>query len=287
MTVQHIPVAGGGIPNPPQGATVHQRGAAQPAAPAPAAPPAPAFEFQEPAAPAQPPAPAPAAPDSTIADLLAALSANQAAPAQPVAAPAPAQPVAAPVAGQDPVVSSLQAVLVSSGIDYDRALGRAMTEGDASLIDFAYIAEKGGANAAHLRQVAEGLLAHQTAVDSRLEQSVFSKFGGESNWDASLAYFAKHVPKSTVDYVAGMLQTRNPALIEQASNMIMDHVKQAGALLTPASTVHGQGGGLGEQPLGKDEFKREIAKLKPNSPGFEAERQQLFVRRHQGKQLGR
>jgi hypothetical protein len=193
----------------------------------------------------------------------------------------------APAAGQDQVITAFQSVITSSGLDYERALGRAVADGDASLIDFAYIAEQGGANAANLKSAAQAIVARQVEIDSRLEQGVYAKFGNEANWDAAAAFFAKSVPQSTKDYVAGLLNTRNPALIEQASDMILDYVKQAGAHLQPANTVHGQGGLNGEQPLDKEGFKQAIAKLNPNDRNFEQDRQQLFIRRHQGKQLGR
>lgn len=297
MSVQHIAVAGGNIPPTPTGAVVHQRGAPQAPAPAPVAPAAPQVPefkpapydpalFQQPAPAPQPPA-APAAPavDQTLQELLAALSTQK--PAQPVAAPVPEKPTVAPVAGSDPVINSLQSVLVTSGLDYQRAVGRALKEGDSTLIDFAYIAERGGDAAEHLRSVAEGLVAHQTAIDARLEQDVYQKFGGEANWDASISYFAKTVPQTTKDYVVGLLETRNPALIEQAANLVMDHVKQAGAHLSPAGLVQAGATATGVQPLGKDEFKREIAALNPRDPNWEKQRQELFARRSYGKQLGR
>jgi hypothetical protein len=171
-------------------------------------------------------------------------------------------------------------------LDYDRALGRAIAEGDATLIDFAYIAEAGGANAANLRSAAEAVVARQDEIDTRLEQTVYTKFGSESNWDAAVSFFAKSVPKSTVDYMVGMLKTRNPALIEQASNMVMDHVRQAGAHLDPAGLLNGQSGAVGVAPLDKDGFKQAISKLNPNDRGFEDARKELFIRRHQGKQQG-
>lgn len=284
MEIQHVPVSGAGIPQPPQGAIVHQRGVTPP--PTPEAPQLQQPQFQPQVPQLEPAAPAAQAPDQTLLSLLAALSTRQE-PAQPTAAPVPAQPTQAPDAGQDPVIAALQSTITSSGLDYERALGRAMAEGDATLIDFAYIAEKGGAQAQHLRQVAEGLVAHQEAIDNRLEQGVYAKFGGENNWDAAIAFFAKSVPKTTTDYVVQMLKTRNPALIEQASNIVMDHVKQAGAHLAPANLVTGAGGGQAAQPLGKDEFKQAIAKLNTMSPTYEAERKQLFARRAQGKYLGR
>lgn len=291
MEIQHVPVSGGGIPQPPVGAVVHQRGVA-PANPAPApaynpapADPAPQYQFQPQPTPVAPAAPAAPAVDQQLLELLQALNTKPNAPAQPTAAPVPAQPQAAPVAGQDPVITAFQAVITGSGLDYERALGRAMQEGDASLIDFAYIAERGGAKAAELRSAAEAVVARQDEIDTRLEHNVYSKFGGEANWDAAIGFFAKSVPQTTTDYIIGMLKTRNPALIEQASNMVMDHVKQAGAHLSPAVTVTGGGGLNVAQPLGKEEFKQEIAKLNPNDRGFEQARQQLFIRRHQGKQL--
>jgi hypothetical protein len=184
------------------------------------------------------------------------------------------------------VLSSFSDVLSTSGVDVQRAVGRALEEGDASLIDLAYLTEAGGANAKQLETIAKAMVAHQEANDARLEQAVYAKFGGESVWDAALNYFAQNSNEATKEYVVGMLKTRNPQLIEQATNMIKDVVTQAGAMLSPAVTVHGAGGGGGLAPLDKDGFKQEIAKLRPGTPGFEAARQELFIRRHIGKQQG-
>lgn len=270
-----IPVPAGALPPTPPGAVVHSRDNPAPVpAPAPAAGPAPA-----PAAPAA---------DQDLTALLAALKGAAPTP-QPAPAPAPAADIPAPVAGPDPVSNALQGVLVSNGLDVQRLLAKAVEHGDPSLVDYNYLKEKGGANADQLRSVVDALVQHQLAQEAQIEQDVYTRFGGESNWDAALAFFAAKAEPATKEYVVGMLRSRNPALVRQASNIVLDAVRGAGVTITPAGLANGglpSGGTGGEAPLGKEAFKQEIAKLDPNARDFVEKRRQLYVRRSAGKQLG-
>lgn len=296
-----IPVSGG-IPPLPATAVVRERGNA-PSQPQPAnIPPAgqgadllnvppshlqhPGFVQTQPQQQPEQVQQAPAA-DSDLVALLAALTKQQApAQPQPVAPATPATAPAAPVNG-DPLVASLSAVLSSAGIDVQRAVGKAIEYGDPSLIDVHYLTEKGGANAALVKSAAESIVQAAVAAEAAMEQNVYSKFGGESNWDASLQYFAKTANPAVRDYAVGMLKSQNPALVEQASNLILDHVKAQGALLQPAGLVQtGAAGAFGDAPLGKDEFKSELQKLNPQDRGYEEARGKLFARRQAGKKLG-
>lgn len=309
-----IPVGPGGVPQPPAGVNVHQRGPApvNPANPQPTPKPAsaqpdepnqlqqyqqlpPHFQAPTPAA----PEPAPAAnPAADLTALLAALSGAQ--PAQtpaPAPTPQPApQPAPAPasidavvsVAG-DPMVQSLGQVLSSvEGLDLNRVLGKALEYGDVALIDTAYLSEKAGAQAEQLKAVANSIVQAQLQYEARIETTVFQKFGGEQNFDAAMSFFGKQAPKEMVQYVKGMIDAKNPALIEQASNLVLDFVKMQGAHLQPAGLVQA-GAGLGSgagAPLDKASFKAEIAKLDPRSPSYDQERSALYQRRAAGKASG-
>lgn len=305
-----IPVGPGGVPQPPSGVNVNQRSAA-PQAPAPQpARPAPQQEqeqvlhqyqqlpphFQAPAPQAPQEPPQDQARGADIAAILTALSgvqpAQEPAPTQqpaPQPAPAPASIDAVVSVAGDPMVQSLGQVLSSvEGLDLNRVLGKALEYGDVALIDAAYLSEKAGAQAEQLKAVANSIVQAQLQYEQRIEQSVFSKFGNEQNFDAAMAFFGKQAPKEMVQYVKGMIDAKNPALIEQASNLVLDFVKMQGAHMNPAGLVQagaGAGSGIGA-PLDKAGFKAELSKLNPRSPSYEQERSALYQRRAAGKASG-
>lgn len=283
MTEQ-VRVAGFAVPPVPAGADVteHSRDRQQPPNPANAVagfvPPQPAAQPQEPA-----PAAAPAAPavDPTIAALLAALSGAQA-PATPNAAPAPYTP------SGDPVVSSLSGILSGSGVDVQKAIAKALEYGDASLIDKAYIASVGGANAAHLTQLAEQLVAHTGREAEAAEQSCYTLAGGQANFHAAVSVWNTSAPSHLKAIVENMMDSGVRAQSDAGAKMIVEFAKGNGGLMQPAGLVNPGAARPGaEAALSKEQFQSEMQKLDKNAPGYEQRRGELYGRRAMGKQLGR
>lgn len=285
MTEQ-VRIPAGTIPQAPQGpgAAVHSR-EGQHQIPN-AADATPGFVSQVPAAPAAPyqapaPAAAPAA-DPNIAALLAALSGPAAAPA----AAAPAASTYAPV-GADPVVNSLSSILAGAGIDVSRALGKANEYNDPSLIDKAYIASVGGANAAHLTQLAESLVAHTGRESDAAEQACYALAGGAQNFRAAVAVFNQSAPAHLQTVITNMMDSGNRAQIDAGAKLLIEFAKTNGGLVQPAGLITGQAAPGAEAALSKDQFQDELQKLDRNSRSYEQERGVLFGRRAMGKQLGR
>lgn len=280
-----VRVDGFAIPPVPAGATVNEH--SRDNAPSPAArqnAPQPAQqEFQSLQNPAQPPAAQPAA-DPTLLALLAAL--KQPASAAPASAVSPApQPQA--TQGGDGITSGLTSILAGSGLDVNRAIGKALEFGDASLIDEAYIKEAGGANAAYVAQVAKGLVEHAVREEQALATSVYSQAGGEANWRAALGAFEASAPGHLQTIVKALYDSKDRGNIDAATKTILDFAKQAGATITPAGIFQGGAAGGSVQALDKAGFQAELNKLDKNARGYEQARAELFVRRHAGKQLGR
>jgi hypothetical protein len=286
-----IAVSGFNIPPVPAGAQVneHSREAA-PVAPSPAA----RQTFQQPAQlefqsilpqnqpQEQQPAQAPAS-DATLQALLAALTG-----AKPAPQPAPVQQSNLPAAvGGDGVTVGLTNILASSGLDVNRAIGNALTHGDASLVDAAYIKEAGGAQAAHLLAVATGLIEHATRAEAALAQSVYAASGGEQNWRAALGAFEASAPGHLQAVVRTLYDSKDPSNVDAATKTILEFAKQAGAIITPAGLLTADAAGGSVQALDKAGFQAEMQKLDKNARGYEQARAELFVRRHAGKQLGR
>lgn len=287
MTEQ-VRVAGFGVPPVPTGAEVteHSRDRQQPPNPADAVP-----GFVPPQAPQQqPPQQAPAqaaapAVDPTIAALLAALGQPNKTPAQ---APAQAAAPAYVPAGGDPVVASLSGILSGSGVDVSKAIAKAIEYGDASLIDKAYIASVGGANAAHLTQLAEQLVAHTGREAEAAEASCYALAGGQSNFHAAVAVWNKTAPDHLKVLVENMMDSGIRSQSDAGAKLIVEFAKGNGGLVQPAGLVHPGASRPGaEAALSKEQFQEEIRKLDKNAAGYEQKRGELYGRRAMGKQLGR
>lgn len=286
MTEQ-VRIPAGTVPQAPQGpgAAVHSREGHHPIPNAAEA--TPGFVSQVPAVPAaqyQAPAAAPATVDPTIAALLAALSG----PAPAAAAPAPTAVQAyAPSASADPVVSSLSNILSGSGIDVQRAIAKAVEYGDASLIDKAYIASVGGANAAHLTQLAASLVEHTGREGEAAVASAYALAGGQSNWHAAAAVFNQSAPAHMKAVIAQMADSGIRAQSDAAAKMVVEFAKGNGGLVQPAGLITGQAAPGAEAALSKDQFQDELQKLDRNSRTYAQERGVLFGRRAMGKTMGR
>lgn len=284
MTEQ-VRVSGFGVPPVPAGAEVteHSRDRQQPPNPANATP---GFVPPQPAPAAQPAAqPAPAAApavDPTIAALLAALGGAQA----PAATATPAASTYTP--SGDPVVSSLSGILSGSGVDVQKAIAKAVEYGDASLIDKAYIASVGGANAAHLTQLAEQLVAHTGRESEAAEAACYELAGGQANFHAAVAVWNKAAPGHLKAIVENMMDSGVRAQSDAGAKMIVEFAKGNGGLLQPAGLVNpGSARPGADAALSKEQFQAEMQKLDKNAPGYEQRRGELYGRRAMGKQLGR
>jgi len=183
----------------------------------------------------------------------------------------------------------MTAMLTSStaGLDINRALGNALTHGNAALIDKAYIIEKGGAQAAHLIAIAEGIVARVEAQAAEGAQAVYAVAGGEQQWNVAAAAFDKGAQPHVKQVVKQMLDSGNAESAKAAAQMVLDHAKASGLIPVAPGLVHaGAGGAGGASGLDKIGFQAELRKLNANAPGFEQARADLFQRRTLGKSLG-
>lgn len=284
----NIPVAGGVPPLPPGG--TEGRGVGN-HAPAPATPPV------------NTPAPAPTGATYTEADVqarIAAALASQAAPTPPAqsnpaaAITAPAPSAAITSATGDTVLDSLTNLFTSSaqGIDIDRAIGKALEYGDPKLIDEAYIREKGGAQAAHLANLAKGIVDRVQSQTQAAAQAVYAAAGGEANWNAAAAAFNANAPAHLRQVVGTMLKSNGIEQAQAAAKMIMEFAQGSGLVPKQGSYVQGNPGVAADtQPLDKLGFQQArqalIAKRNTmNDRAFNGEMDVLFARRQAGKNRG-
>ncbi len=239
------------------------------------------------------PAPAPATASADVAALTAALTAALAAQSAPAsAAPAPVAgvvPGSIP-SGDDPIIDGLTAALGTAvpGIDLERLLGKAIEYGDAKLIDNAYLLEKGGANAASLLKIAQGIVQSVQAKAEAVAKEAYSLAGSQENWDAATAAFNQKADPALRAVVVQMLDSKNTEQIKAAAKLVVEFAKGGGLIPQPGSLIQNFGSAPATgQALSKDEFQAELRKLNPQDRGFAAAREQLYARRQLGKQLGR
>lgn len=240
--------------------------------------------------------PAPAAGTFTQAQvqeqIAAALAAAKSAPAAVVPPPA-AQPQFAFAdgdAGSDPVLSSMTALFTSAGtgIDLQRALGNALSRGDPSLIDLAYIQEKGGAQAAHLANVAKAIVERVQTQTTAAASAVYDTAGGKDQWTTAAAVFDQNAPAHLKGVIAGLLESGKPESIKYGAQTVLDYVKQNGLVVNPAQLIHAGAGNVGAaQALDKVGFQEALFKLDKNSRTYDQDRNALFARRQAGKQVGK
>lgn len=258
---------------------------------------------QAPAELQQPAAPAPAAPAPTLDQAGIAALIQQALGAKP-AESAPAQaPAAAPlpewaqgdlnkfdVAGlEDPIIRSMATVLQTAGNDLDlnRVLGNAITHGDPALVDIAYLAEKGGAQAPQLVEIAKGIVQAIEAKSNAVTKSVHDIAGGESAWNASVSAFNTAAPQELRVTVSQMLNSTNENFIKAGAKIVAEFGKNSGLITQQGSPLlNGAASAVAGQGLSKAQFQSELGKLRPEVPGYEEARQALFARRSLGKASG-
>lgn len=221
------------------------------------------------------------------AQIAAALAAAKPAPATPVPSPVPDFAANAPA---DPVLASLTDVFVKvgNGLDLDRAIGKALQYGDPALIDKAYITEKGGATATQLATLAEAIVTRVQTQTSEAVNSVYSTAGDKASWDAAAAVFNQQAPAHLKMVIAQMLESGNPQAVKAAAQSVVDYTRNNGLVSAPGQYVNaGATGASAAQALDKEGFQEALRSLDRNSRTYETQRQDLFVRRALGKQLGK
>lgn len=279
-----VPVSGFNVPAMPAGG--HERQPPAPAAPNPPRPNEQAPGFVTPPS---------GLSEADVQRLIAAaqLKPNPVAPVLPTNAPV--EPAGwefeADLGGSsDKVLKSYTDMLVNvgKGVDLDRALGNALSRGDATLIDRAYLTEKGGANGAGLISIAEAIVERVQAQSEAATQAAYTAAGGEAQWKAAAAVFDKQAPAHLKTVVAGLLDSGDRNGIAAGAKTIVDFVAQSGLVPNPAQLIHAGAAGVNSaQALSKAEFQTLHSQLDLNSRTYNQDRQDLFARRAIGKQIGK
>jgi hypothetical protein len=190
---------------------------------------------------------------------------------------------------QDPVISSLTSIFTSTGagIDINRALGHALTTGDANFIDVAYIREKGGANAENLVNVAKGIVGRVQEAATQAQASAHQIAGSPENWANAVAAFNASAPEHMKTVVRTLLDSGNPQNANAAIASVVDYAKSSGVVPVAGQRIQGGAQVPTGAGLSKVEFQAELRKINPNSPTAMQERGALFERRAAGKAQGR
>ena len=191
---------------------------------------------------------------------------------------------------EDPILKSMATVLktVGKGVDLDRAIGRAISEGRVDLIDVAYLKEKGGVNSNELITIAQGLVQAVQAKGAAVTDSVHKLAGGEAQWDAGVAAFNAQAPQELRVVVAQMLNSNKENLIQAGAKLVVEFSKNSGALPNVNANIAAGASSLpAAQALSKVEFQDELRKLNPQDRAFESQRKELFARRALGRQLNK
>ena len=235
---------------------------------------------------------------AAIAALTAAMGQNQA-PAAPAAADVVAEsPGGIPedlnnfdVSGiDDPIIRSMATVMqtVGKGLDFNRAIGRAIDEGRVDLIDTAYITEKGGESAKEILTIANGIVQAIVAKGAAVTENIHKLAGGADKWSAGVAVFNQQAPQELRIVVSQMLDSGKDNLVDAGAKLIVEFAKNSGALpnVNPLLSQGAAAAGA-SQALSRAEFMEAHAKLDKYSRDYATQRAELFARRSLGKQLGK
>lgn len=190
---------------------------------------------------------------------------------------------------KDPVIKSMAGILQTVGkdLDLDRVIGRALAHNDASLIDEAYLAEKGGANAQQLAQIARGIVQAVSAKADEIQRSVHALVGGEANWSAAVAAFNTKAPQELRVTVARMLDSTDEQFITAGAKIVAEFAKNSGLTPQPAALLqNGAASVPAAHGLSREQFQAELVKLDKYSPEYGQRRAELFARRSVGKRNG-
>lgn len=225
----------------------------------------------------------------------AVAAAAAAAEAKPVPKAQPMDPMAAldlvkSAGSSDPYIGSILGVFQASApeVDLHRAIGLALSRGDDSLIDRAYLKEVAGDKAEQLANIAKGLVAHVEKEVRESEAHVFGLAGGESQWLAAAAVFNKGAPSHVKQFVAYSLNSGDKAAIKAAAATVVEFAKASGQVIVqPAGHVTPSGSGAPTgQGLSKAEFQKLHFALDKNDRDYANKSQELTARRQIGKNLG-
>lgn len=188
----------------------------------------------------------------------------------------------------DPIIKSMATVLQVAGKDLDlnRVLGNALAHSDPALVDVAYIAEKGGANAQQLAEIAKGIVQAIAAKSDSITSEVHAIAGGADAWSRSASIFNDGAPEALRMTVKAMLDSTNAEYIKAAAKIVTEFGKASGVVPRPGANISTAAGGAVAQGLSAAQFKAEIFKLNQNSPGYLEARNELFARRAIGKRAG-
>lgn len=196
-------------------------------------------------------------------------------------------------AANDPFVNTAVDLLNATvpGLDLARALGNAIDRGDASLIDYAYLKEKGGDKADKVKSIIENIVKHVNTVTTGVVTSIYAQAGGQAQWASAAAAFSEHAPKYMKEGVAAALNSANPARIAEAAKAVVEFAKQSGAVVVkPTGFVdvnNGQGGALPVHlGLSKTQYQAERLKLNRFDRDYESKARELDARRAIGKRAG-
>lgn len=255
--------------------------------------------FAQPSPQAQPQAPAQAAlPTVDLAALQALIQGTQ-----PQAAATPAAPAEGSNlpewAGEslhsfdtasisDPQTKMLAQTLQTLGkdVDLNRALGAALTHSNPDLVDVAYLAEKGGANAQAIAQLGKTLVQAVAAQAEAQTQKVYALVGGEQQWNVAVAAFNATADLGMRQAVAKMMNSGDTSMIDYGAAVIAQYAR-GGAVPQPHQGVGAlAGGGVALQGLSKAEFQAELQKLNPRAQGYDEAYNALANRRAAGKASG-
>ena len=188
----------------------------------------------------------------------------------------------------DPIIRSMATMLkiVSKDMDVNRAFAKALDSGDASLIDVAYVTEKGGENAAHILEVAKGIVKAIDDKGKALTSEVHSIAGGQEQWAASAAVFNQSAPEHLKITIKQMLDSAKPELVKAGARIVAEFGRSTGQLPQVGKGLVSGATGVAGSGLSKAGFQTELAKLNPQSSHYEDQRAALFTRRQAGIRSG-
>lgn len=208
--------------------------------------------------------------------------------------PADTQNVQLPTTGFNPTGDDVLDGMVESvslaypGLNIERAVGRAISEGDARFIDEAYIREIAGAKGDQVLRVAKAAVQHITNAAAAVQRDVMAAAGGADKWGAAVAVFNKTAAPELRQAIATMAD--NPKTAVAAAQVILQFAAAGGFINTGSQGQGNQYSAPGNASgLSSKEFKTEMAKLNQTagqSADYQDKRAELYNRRVLGKNAG-